>query len=137
MVQCKLHVLPCWCSKFSVIYIYIYIYTPASIIEAKIASPELLLSTDDVGNVDTYQKYLEFDLEDRAKVARSIRLWARNRNPPPWGFLKTYIFGNLIIRASQIRLSADQVIRWWVWQWWSFEVGYPSTVLCKNLCSQN
>ena len=27
--------------------------------------------------------------------------------PPPWGFLKTYIFGNLIISASQISLSAS------------------------------
>ena len=38
-----------------------------------------------------------------------LRLWARYRNPPPppWRFLKTYIFGNLIIRASQIRLSAS------------------------------
>ena len=27
--------------------------------------------------------------------------------PCPWEFLKTYIFGNLIIRASQIKLSAS------------------------------
>ena len=48
---------------------------------------------------------------------------------PPWGYLKTYIFGNLIIRASQIKLSASNPLVGVAVV--SFAVGYPSTVLCK------